>query len=284
VRVGGAILNEIVKKTKIAEDVFDFWVHSPSVSKEAGPGQFVVIRLHEKGERIPLTVADTRPEKGLFRMVVKVVGKTTHELSLKKEGDTILDVVGPLGNPSEIKNYGNVLLVGGGVGIATLYPIAKALKNVGNNITTVLGARTKDYLIMVDEFKKISDVLLVTDDGSAGMKGVVTDAMDKLFRERKFDICWAVGPTIMMKFCTLKAREFGVPIWVSLNPIMVDGTGMCGACRVTVSGQIKFACVDGPEFRGEEVDWDELLKRLAQYREQEKISYERFLRAAGESE
>jgi len=276
-------VNEIVVKKRLAFDVFDFWVHSPSISKEAKPGQFVIIRLHEKGERIPLTVADTKPEEGLFRMVVKVVGKTTHELSLRKEGDTILDVVGPLGNPSEIRNYGRVLLVGGGVGIATLYPIAKALKNSGNEVVAVLGARTKDYLIMVDEFKEISEVFLVTDDGSVGMKGVVTDAMDRLLREKSFDVCWAIGPTIMMKFCTLKAMEYGVPIWVSLNPIMVDGTGMCGACRVTVSGQMKFACVDGPEFRGEEVDWDELLKRLAQYREQERISYERFLKTAGET-
>ncbi|MCD6552033.1 sulfide/dihydroorotate dehydrogenase-like FAD/NAD-binding protein [Thermotoga sp.] len=277
-------MNEIVMKKRLAADVFDFWIHTPAVSREARPGQFVVVRLHERGERIPLTIADTNPNEGIFRMVVKVVGKTTHELSLLEEGESILDVVGPLGNPSEIRNYGNVLLVGGGVGIATLYPIARALKKAGNRITAILGARSKGYLIMADEFEEISEVVLVTDDGSAGMKGVVTDAMDLLLKERSFDFCWAVGPTIMMKFCTLKAMEYGVPIWVSLNPIMVDGTGMCGACRVTVCGKIKFACVDGPEFRGEEVDWDELLKRLSQYREQEKLSYERFLKTAGETE
>lgn len=275
-------MNEIVRKERLAVDVYDFFIRSPQIAKKAKPGQFVIVRIHEKGERIPLTVAGTYPEEGIFRMVVKVVGKTTHELSMMNEGDELLDVVGPLGRESEIKRYGRVLLVGGGVGIATLYPIAKALKEVGNEVTVILGARSEEYLIMVEDFKMLCDTFLVTEDGSRGMKGLVTDAMDLLLKEKHYDVCWAVGPTIMMKFCTLKAKEYGVPIWVSLNPIMVDGTGMCGACRVNVRGEIKFACVDGPEFRGEDVDWDELLKRLAQYREQEKMSYERFLKAVGE--
>ncbi len=275
-------MNEIVRKEKLTVDVYDFFIRSPQIAKKAKPGQFVIVRIHEKGERIPLTVAGTYPEEGIFRMVVKVVGKTTHELSMMNEGDELLDVVGPLGRESEIKRYGRVLLVGGGVGIATLYPIAKALKEVGNEVTVILGARSEEYLIMVEDFKMLCDTFLVTEDGSRGMKGLVTDAMDLLLKEKHYDVCWAVGPTIMMKFCTLKAKEYGVPIWVSLNPIMVDGTGMCGACRVNVRGEIKFACVDGPEFRGEDVDWDELLKRLAQYREQEKMSYERFLKAVGE--
>jgi len=275
-------MNEIVRKERLAVDVYDLFIRSPQIAKKAKPGQFVIVRIHEKGERIPLTVAGTYPEEGIFRMVVKVVGKTTHELSMMNEGDELLDVVGPLGRESEIKRYGRVLLVGGGVGIATLYPIAKALKEVGNEVTVILGARSEEYLIMVEDFKMLCDTFLVTEDGSKGMRGLVTDAMDLLLKEKHYDVCWAVGPTIMMKFCTLKAKEYGVPIWVSLNPIMVDGTGMCGACRVNVRGEIKFACVDGPEFRGEDVDWDELLKRLAQYREQEKMSYERFLKSVGE--
>jgi len=275
-------MNEIVRKEKLTVDVYDFFIRSPQIAKRAKPGQFVIVRIHERGERIPLTVAGTYPEEGIFRMVVKVVGKTTHELSMMNEGDELLDVVGPLGRESEIKPYGRVLLVGGGVGIATLYPIAKALKEVGNEVAVILGARSEEYLIMVEDFKMLCDTFLVTEDGSRGMKGLVTDAMDLLLKEKHYDVCWAVGPAIMMKFCTLKAKEYGVPIWVSLNPIMVDGTGMCGACRVSVRGEIKFVCVDGPEFRGEDVDWDELLKRLAQYREQERMSYERFLKAVGE--
>ena len=276
---------KILKKRKLAPLVYDFVVEAPKIATHAKPGHFIVVRLHERGERIPLTIADTYPEEGSFRMIVRAVGKTTYELCMTREGDEILDVVGPLGKPSEIERFGKVLLIGGGVGIATLYPIAKALKAAGNEITTVLGGRSAEYVIMRDEFEKLGEVFITTDDGSLGMKGLVTDGMEYLVKDKgmSFDIAWAVGPTIMMKFCALKGKELGIPkMWVSLNPIMVDGTGMCGACRVTVGGEIKFACVDGPEFDGYQVEWDELLRRMDQYKELEKRALERFLEKVGD--
>ncbi|MDI6863371.1 MAG: sulfide/dihydroorotate dehydrogenase-like FAD/NAD-binding protein, partial [Pseudothermotoga sp.] len=232
-------------------------------------------------ERIPITIAGKKGD--CFRAVVRAVGKSTYELCMVKEGDSIMDIAGPLGRPSEIDFYGNVMLVGGGVGIATLLPIAEALKAQNNRLYVVLGGRSKEYVIMLEEFSKLADQMIVTtDDGSFGIKGVVTDGMQMFFEREKIDIVWAVGPTIMMKFCSMKAKEHGVKIWVSLNPIMVDGTGMCGACRVTVDGKIKFACVDGPEFEGELVDWDELLKRLAQYRDEEERSLKLFMERVGD--
>ena len=262
----------------------DFIIENEDIAKRAKPGQFIIVRTHEKAERVPLTVADTFPEEGAFRMIVRAVGKSTYEMCMMKEGDEFLDIVGPLGNPSEIKYYGKVLLVGGGVGIATLYPIAKALKKAGNELFSILGGRSAEYVIMEKEFSELSEILVTTDDGSKGMKGVVTDGIDYLMKKGyKFDVMWAIGPTIMMKYCSLKAKEYGIPIWVSLNSIMVDGTGMCGACRVSVDGEIKFACVDGPEFDGTKVDWDELLKRLNQYKEEEKLALERFLKKVGDT-
>ncbi|AEH50897.1 sulfide/dihydroorotate dehydrogenase-like FAD/NAD-binding protein [Pseudothermotoga thermarum] len=275
------MLNQIVKKSKLAPGVYEFYVENPIIAAKAQPGQFVVVIPSEKGERVPLTIADAFD--GNIRMVVKVVGKSTADLALKREGETLYGVVGPLGKPSEIKYYGNVLLVGGGVGIAAILPIAKALKALGNKVYAVLGGRSKDQVILKDELEQyVDEILVTTDDGSFGIKGVVTDGMDLILRKQRIDIAWAIGPTIMMKFCSLKAREYGLKIVVSLNPIMVDGTGMCGACRVTINGQIKFACVDGPEFDGTQVDWDELLKRLQQYQEQEKLAFEKFKQKVGD--
>ena len=276
---------KILRKRRLAHLVHDFLIEAPRVAKHAKPGHFIVVRIHERGERIPLTIADVNRDEGTFRMIVRAVGKTTYELCMMEEGQEILDVVGPLGKPSEIERYGRVLLIGGGVGIATLYPIAKALKEAGNEITTILGGRSAEYVIMQEEFKELGEIFITTDDGSLGMKGVVTDAMEYLIRDRgmEFDVSWAVGPTVMMKFCALKGKELGIPkMWVSLNPIMVDGTGMCGACRVTVGGEIKFACVDGPEFDGYQVEWDELMRRMNQYRELEKKALERFLEKVGD--
>ncbi|MEN3008076.1 sulfide/dihydroorotate dehydrogenase-like FAD/NAD-binding protein [Pseudothermotoga sp.] len=274
-------MNVIRRKRKLASGVYEFLIESPQIVKYSQPGQFIILKLHEKAERIPITIAGK--EGDCFRAVVRAVGKSTYELCLAKEGDQIMDVVGPLGRPSEIDLYGNVMLVGGGVGIATLLPIAEALKERGNKLYVVLGGRSKEYVIMLEEFSKLADELIVTtDDGSFGIKGVVTDGMQLFFEKVKIDVSWAVGPTIMMKFCCLKAKEYGVKIWVSLNPIMVDGTGMCGACRVTVDGKIKFACVDGPEFEGSRVDWDELLKRLAQYRKEEEESFKLFAERVGD--
>lgn len=274
-------MNVIRRKRRLAPGVYDFLIENKHIVKYAQPGQFVVIRLHEKAERIPITIAGK--EGDCFRAVVRAVGKSTYELCLAEEGSSIMDVAGPLGRPSEIDFYGNAMLVGGGVGIATLLPIAEALKAKGNRLYVVLGGRSKEYVIMLEEFSKLADELIITtDDGSFGIKGVVTDGMQLLFEREKIDIVWAVGPTIMMKFCSMKAKEHGVKIWVSLNPIMVDGTGMCGACRVSVDGKIRFACVDGPEFEGDRVDWDELLKRLAQYRKEEEESLKLFIQKVGD--
>jgi len=273
--------NRIIKKSRLAPQVYDFVIENEQIAAKARPGQFIVARAHEKGERIPLTIADLY--KDSFRMVVRGVGKTTYELCMMNENDVLSDVTGPLGNPSEIAYFGNVMLVGGGVGIATLLPIAKELKKHGNKLHVILGGRSKEYVIMLDEFEKIADELIITtDDGSFGIKGVVTDGMDLVMNKSKIEVAWAVGPTIMMKFCSLKAKELGLKIWVSLNPIMVDGTGMCGACRVTVDGQLKFACVDGPEFDGTKVDWDELLVRLSQYRDEEELSLRKFKESVGD--
>ena len=277
--------HKIVRKRKLAHLVHEFVIEAPLIAEHAKPGHFIVVRIHEKGERIPLTIADTYKDDGTFKMIVRAVGKSTYELCMMKEEDELLDVVGPLGKPSEIENYGRVLLIGGGVGIATLHPIAKALYEAGNEIYSILGGRSKEYVIMEEDFKKYGEVLVTTDDGSYGMKGLVTDGMEHLVKEKSlnFDVAWAVGPTVMMKFAAFKGKELGIPkMWVSLNPIMVDGTGMCGACRVTVEGEIKFACVDGPEFDGYQVEWDEIIRRMNQYKEREKIALERFLEKVGD--
>ena len=270
----------ILKKRRLAYGTHDFWVEAPEVAQHAQPGQFVVVRIHQYGERIPLTIADSADDA--IRLVVKAVGKTTYELCSLKEGDELADVVGPLGHPSEMGKFGHVMMVGGGVGIAAIYPIAKKLKDHGNRVTVVLGGRTAEQVIMRDEFHFADKILITTDDGSLGIKGVVTDAMKKVLEEDTVDVAWAIGPTIMMKFCALLAKEYDLKIWTSLNPIMVDGTGMCGACRVTVGGEIKFACVDGPEFDGRLVDWDELLKRLTIYQKEEKEALEKYLKKVGE--
>ncbi len=276
---------EILEKERIAPKEYDMWINAPRVVNHVKPGQFVVIRTHKKGERIPLTVADFDRENGKIRLIFQAVGKTTYEMAAMKVGDSFSDVVGPLGTPSEIKKHGTVLMIGGGVGIAALFPIIRGLKQMGNKVITILGGRTSDLVIMKKECAEYSDEMIITtDDGSEGIKGVVTDGMKAVVnRGDHVDYAWAIGPTIMMKFSALTAKDLGIPIWVSLNPIMVDGTGMCGACRVTVNGNIKFACVDGPEFDGHGVSWDELMARLKQYKDQEKISLEKYLSEVGET-
>ena len=275
---------KIVSKQKLAPKEFDLWVEAPRIASHAKAGQFVVLRVNDSGERIPLTIADFDEEKGLIRLIFQVVGKTTALMSTLEPGDAIQDISGPLGTPSEIENYGTVLMVGGGVGIAALFPIIKALKLAGNKVITILGGRTKDLVIMKDDCAKYSDELIITtDDGSEGMKGVVTEAMKMVVdRGEKINQSWCIGPSIMMKFGTKAAKELDLPIWVSLNPLMVDGTGMCGCCRVTVDGKIFFACVDGPEFDGHKVNWDEFMSRLRQYKDEEKISMEKYEAEVGE--
>lgn len=275
---------DILEKRQIVPKEYDMWIKAPRVASHVKPGQFVVVRTNEKGERIPLTVADFDREGGRIRLIFQTVGKTTYEMAQMDAGDSLADVVGPLGTPSEVKKHGTVLMIGGGVGIAALFPVLRELKQLGNKVITILGGRTSDLVIMKDECAKYSDELIITtDDGSEGIKGVVTDGMKMLVkRGEHVDYAWAIGPTIMMKFAALTAKDLNIPIWVSLNPIMVDGTGMCGACRVTVNGNIKFACVDGPEFDGHGVSWNELMTRLKQYKDQEKISLEKYLTEVGE--
>lgn len=272
-------LFEIVKKKKIAPEGYYFRVLAPNIAKNAKPGQFIVLRAFEKGERIPLTLVNWSRSKGYIEFAFQVVGKTTYLLSKLNEGDTIKDILGPLGQPSNISYYGNVAFLAGGFGAAAILPIARAMKRKGNRILTVLGARNRHYLSFKNELRKISDEMIITtDDGSEGFKGFVVDGLKILAKKEKIDLAYIIGPAIMMKYTSLETKKLGIPSIASLNPIMVDGTGMCGSCRVNVSGKTYFACVDGPEFNAHEVDWDLLLSRLSYYREEEKISYESVLK------
>ncbi|HDH07106.1 MAG TPA: sulfide/dihydroorotate dehydrogenase-like FAD/NAD-binding protein [Thermoproteales archaeon] len=271
---------KILRKEVLAKETVEMEIEAPYIARKTKPGQFVIIRINEKGERIPLTVVDTYPDKGSFTMVFKVVGLSTLKLSRLNAGDMIADVVGPLGNPTEIKKYGTVAVIGGGVGIATIIPVMKALKECGNYIIGIIGARSVDYLFYEDRVRKLSDEFyLTTDDGSKGRKGFVTDVLRELLESgRKIDLVYSVGPAIMMKVTCDVTRPYKVKTIVSLNSIMVDGTGMCGACRVIVGGEVKFTCVDGPEFDGHLVDFNTLLNRLKMYREEEKLALERYLK------
>lgn len=264
--------------------VCHFTIEAPLISKKAKPGQFVVLRPNETGERIPLTMAGTDPERGTIDVIFQVVGKTTALLRTFNEGDYVLDIIGPLGRPTHLEKLGTVICVGGGTGIAVLYPITKALKETGNYIISIIGARTKDLLILEEEMGKVSDELFITtDDGSYGRHGFVTDALKDLLEERKdIKVVVGIGPVPMMKFVCKTTEVYGVKTIVSLNSIMVDATGMCGACRVTVGGKTRFCCVDGPEFDGHQVDFDELMKRQAAYLKQERQSYDLFLSEHGQ--
>ena len=248
-------------------------IEAPRISQKAKPGQFVILQADETGERIPLTMADTDPEKGTITIIYMVVGASTTKFKELKIGDEFYALIGPLGSPTHIKNFGKVVCVGGGTGIAVLHPITKALKEAGNDVTTILGSRTYDLLIMEEQMKAASTNLhICTDDGSMGHHGFVTDVLKETLENNDIDLVVAIGPIPMMKFCSLITKEYNVKTLVSLNPIMVDGTGMCGGCRVSIGGETKFACVDGPEFDGHKVDFDELGKRLASYLEDEKAS------------
>lgn len=267
---------KILTKEKLCPTVDFMEVEAPAVAKKAKAGQFVVIRVDEVGERIPLTLADWDSKKGAVTLVAMRVGTSTYKLSDLNSGDSILDLVGPLGLPSEIENFGTVVCVGGGVGVAPVFPIAKALKQAGNKVITIMGARSKDLLFWEDRLRSVSDELVVTtDDGSYARKGVVTEPLKEVLeREKKVNRVVAIGPAIMMKFCSLTTKSFAVPTIVSLNSIMVDGTGMCGCCRVSVADATKFVCVDGPEFDGHKVDWDLLFARQRIYCDEEKRSLE----------
>ncbi|HNR24267.1 MAG TPA: sulfide/dihydroorotate dehydrogenase-like FAD/NAD-binding protein [Candidatus Bipolaricaulis anaerobius] len=276
-------MNMILAKRPLGPNVVELVVEAPRIAARARAGQFAVVRLHERGERIPLTLADWDPGRGTITLVVQMVGKSTRELGERFGiGDTIRDVVGPLGSPSTIRRYGTVVCVGGGVGIAPIYPIARALRAEGNEVIAVVGARTKDLLLWLDRIAEVSSELhIATDDGSQGVKGVVTTPLQEVLATRKVAHVWAIGPAIMMKFCARTCQEFGVPATVSLNAIMLDGTGMCGACRVEVGGETRFTCVDGPEFPGDLVNWDLLLSRLGTFTDEERYALERYVAAQG---
>lgn len=266
------MLNRILRKEQLHKNVFLIQVKAPHIAKERSAGQFVIVQVeHEYGERIPLTIADADPETESITLVFQAVGSTTRLLATLKEGDIIDNILGPLGHPTRIDHYGRVVCVGGGIGVAPLHPIAQALKAAGNDVSIIMGARSKELLILEDRMRKISqDVILCTDDGSAGRKALVTDPLREYCEKEPIDMVVAIGPPVMMKFCAETTRPFQVPTIVSLNSIMVDGTGMCGGCRVTVGGKTKFACVDGPEFDGHQVDFDNLLLRLKSFQPQEK--------------
>lgn len=274
---------KILKKEILAPNIKKFIVEVPEIAKKAQPGQFVIIRIDEKGERIPLTIGDFDREKGTVTIVFQEVGKTTYQLGLLKEGDEILDFVGPLGRPSEIEKFGTVCCIGGGVGTPEIYPVARALKKVGNYVISIIGARTKELVIMEKEMKEVSDELCITtDDGTYGMKGLVTDALKKILDTgKKIDRVIAVGPVIMMKAVSELTKNYNIKTIVSLNAMMLDGTGMCGICRVEIGGETKFACVDGPEFDGHLVNYDLLMARLKTYLEEEKISLKLFKEKMG---
>ncbi len=272
-------MHRILEKRQLSASVFRMEVEAPLIARARAAGQFVIVMADvDAGERIPLTIADADPGKGSITLVFQAVGASTMKLAKLEAGDAIASVTGPLGRPTSIRGAngepaGHVVCVGGGIGVAPLHPIVQALKRAGNRVTLVMGARTQDLFVMTDEMRALADELvLVTDDGSSGRKGLVTDPLKELCAAGGVDEVIAIGPPIMMKFCALATKPFGVKTTVSLNTIMIDGTGMCGGCRVTVGGQTKFVCVDGPEFDGHAVDWDQMMQRLSTFKVQEALA------------
>ncbi|HKL67796.1 MAG TPA: sulfide/dihydroorotate dehydrogenase-like FAD/NAD-binding protein [Bacteroidales bacterium] len=271
-------MNKIIKKEQLNNNVVKLIIDAPRIAEKRKAGHFVIVKIDHKGERIPLTIADADTKKGTITLVIQKVGVTSHKLSLMEEGDTLTDVVGPLGNATEIENEGTVLCAGGGVGIAPLLPIARAFKEAGNRVVSVLAARNKDLIILEDEMRECSDELIImTDDGSYGKQGLVTHGMEEILDKEKVNLAVTIGPAIMMKFASQTTKKYNVPTIASLNTIMVDGTGMCGACRVTVDSKTKFVCVDGPEFDAHKIDFDEMIMRLGAYQDQERKDYENYL-------
>lgn len=264
-------MNKIISKEQFSEKVFKFEVEAPLIAKSRRAGHFVIIRVDEKGERMPLTIAGADIPKGTITLIVQNVGLSSAKMCRMNEGDYLLDVVGPLGQATHIENFGTVICAGGGVGVAPMLPIIQALKEAGNRVISVLAGRSKELIILEEEVRKSSDeVVIMTDDGSYGSKGLVTEGIESVIKREKVDKCFAIGPAIMMKFCCLLTKKYEIPTDVSLNTIMVDGTGMCGACRITVGGKTRFVCVDGPEFDGHQVDFDEMFKRMGSFKDVER--------------
>ena len=269
---------KVISKITLSENVFRMKVEAPLIAKARKPGQFVIVSVNkERGERIPLTIAGADPDNGTIELIFQRVGKSTSQIADLSIGEKLGYVTGPLGQPTHVEKFGTVVCVGGGIGNAPLLPIATAMKKAGNKVISIIGARTKELLILEDDFKAISDELIVvTDDGSYGRKAMVTEPLKEICRNEKPALAVAIGPAIMMKFCCKTTKEFDVHTVVSLNTIMVDGTGMCGGCRVEVGGETKFVCVDGPEFDGHKVDFDQMIKRLGAYRVQEQKAHDEY--------
>lgn len=271
-------MNKIVDKELFSDSVVKLVIEAPYIARSRKAGHFVIVRTGQKGERIPLTIAEADTEKGTITIIIQKVGVSSIKLCNMEVNDYITDVVGPLGNPTHIEEIGTVLAAGGGVGVAPLLPIVEAMKKAGNKVITVLAARRKDLIILEKQIRKYSDeVVIMTDDGSYGKKGLVTDGMEEIIKREKIDQVVTVGPAIMMKYVALMTKKYKIPTMASLNTIMVDGTGMCGACRVSVGGKTRFVCVDGPEFDAHEVDFDEMLLRLNFYKDKEGEAYDHFL-------
>ncbi len=263
-------MNKIISKTFLSPNVVELEIEAPLIARKRKAGHFVIIKVGTEGERIPLTIARSDIEKGTITLIIQRVGVTSHKVAALNVGDEVTDVVGPLGNPTHIEKVGTVLCTGGGVGVAPLLPIVEAMHNAGNRVISIIAAKTKELVVLEKEIRQHSDeVIIMTDDGSYGIKGLITAGMEEVFKTQHVDLNVSIGPAIMMKFTTQVAKKYNVPSMASLNAIMVDGTGMCGACRVSVGGQVKFVCVDGPEFNAYDVDFDELLMRLGGYKSEE---------------
>lgn len=273
----GVLVNTIIRKKQLSAEVFEMEIEAPEIAEARKAGQFIILQLGgEFDERIPLTIADANAQRGTITIIFQAVGESTHHIALLEEGDTIENLLGPLGNPTDVRHYGHVVCTGGGIGAAPLFPIVEAMKKAGNKVTVILGSRTKDLLIMEEKMKAVADeVIIVTDDGSYRTKALVTEPLKELCEREQVDCVVAIGPPVMMKFVALTTKPFGIYTIVSLNTIMIDGTGMCGGCRVTVDGRTRFVCVNGPEFDGHLVDWDNLLLRMGTYRSQEHEAHHR---------
>jgi ferredoxin--NADP+ reductase len=271
---------KIVNKESFSENVVKLDIEAPRIARKRKAGHFVIVKTGERGERIPLTIAQADTEKGTISLVIQKVGVTSHKVAGLGTGDSLTDVVGPLGQATHIEKVGTVLCAGGGVGIAPLLPIVEAMKKAGNKVITVLAARTRELLILEDQMKEYSDeMIIMTDDGSYGKKGLVTQGMEEAIKRIKIDQAITIGPAIMMKYASLLTKKYNIPTMASLNSIMVDGTGMCGACRVSVGGRTRFVCVDGPEFNAHDVNFDELISRLGAYKEEEAAAFQKYLKA-----
>lgn len=270
-------MNKVISKRFFSENVAELVVEAPLIAKSRRAGHFVIVRVDAHSERMPLTISNADPDAGTITLVVQRIGVSSYKLCALNPGDMIHDVVGPLGRATRIENYGSVICACGGVGAAPMLPIAEALKKAGNRVITILAARNKDLIILKDELAAVSDELIVmTDDGSMGKQGVITVGIEEVVAREQVNKCIAIGPAIMMKFCALTTKKYDIPTEASLNTIMVDGTGMCGACRVTVGGKTKFVCVDGPEFDAHEVDWNEMLMRMKAYQPEERAAFEKY--------